>query len=188
MTIWELTIEIGYNIAILVDRKGNMYHEKCSDYFKDQNDPFIRDFKIKVTEEGFSDVMTYIGVGGAFVVNAKVRQLIETYFGNLSIQFLPCFSKQFPDIDPWIMNVCEYHDVLDVPNCICRTGLNIDDKEVIMSIKRNAFTKAARELDIFKIYVNNEKNCFHLFVSDRFKSIMEENGVTGFALEKVYSI
>ena len=43
-------------------------------------------------------------------------------------------------------------------------------------------------MDFFKIYLEERKYNTYLFVSDRFKKIMEENNVTGLALEKVYSI
>lgn len=48
--------------------------------------------------------------------------------------------------------------------------------------------KEALDLDIFKIYLGDNKHSTCLFVSDRFKKIMEENNVTGSALEKVYTI
>ena len=50
------------------------------------------------------------------------------------------------------------------------------------------FKKEAFDLDFFKIYLEERKYNTYLFVSDRFKKIMEENNVTSLALEKVYSI
>ena len=51
-----------------------------------------------------------------------------------------------------------------------------------------AFKKEAFDLDFFKIYLEERKYTTYLFVSDKFKQLMEKNDVTGLALEKVYSI
>lgn len=61
-------------------------------------------------------------------------------------------------------------------------------KEVIKSVDKYVFKKEAFDLDFFKIYLGERKYTTYLFVSDRFKETMEENNVTGLALEKVYSI
>lgn len=90
--------------------------------------------------------------------------------------------------EPWLLNVCEYHDVLDLNKSICRTTHNLQGEEVIRSVKKYALKKEAFDLDIFKIYLRDSKYTTSLFVSDRFKNLMEENNVTGLALEKIYSI
>ena len=61
-------------------------------------------------------------------------------------------------------------------------------QEAIKSVDKYVFKKEAFDLDFFKIYLEERKYNTYLFVSDRFKKIMEENNVTGLALEKVYSI
>ena len=61
-------------------------------------------------------------------------------------------------------------------------------KEVIKSVEKYVFRKEAFMLDFFKIYLEERKYTTYLFVTDRFKKIMEENNVTGLSLEKVYSI
>ena len=61
-------------------------------------------------------------------------------------------------------------------------------KEAIKSVDKYVFKKEAFDLDFFKIYLEERKYTTYLFVTDRFKQLMEENNVTGLALEKVYSI
>ena len=188
MNIYNVIVNEDYNNAFLIDQNGKQCFDKNSDYMAINDSPPIRKLKIEVKEKGFPDIMNYWGTSGACIVNAKTKALIEYFLGSLSIQFFPCYCSQFPKLDLWILNVCEYHDVLDVNNCVCRKMHNFEGKEVIRSIKKYAFKKEAFDLDMFKIYINDKKNNLALFVSDKFKKIMEENNITGLALEKVYSI
>ncbi len=188
MNIWKVIKNEGFNNAFLINENGEQCFDKDSSYMEIQLSPSIRNLKIEQTDKGFADVMNYWGTSGTFIVNSKTRFLIESFFGTLSIQFLPCHCSQYPDLDLWVLNVCEYHDVLDLNNCVCRKMHNFEGKEVIRSIKKYAFSKEAFDLDIFKTILNNRKDNISLFVSDRFKNIMEENNVTGLALEKVYSM
>lgn len=185
MTIWELTVEFGYNIAVLIDENDNMRYENS---YYDKDKLYVRKIKIEETLKGFSDIMNYSGIGGAFIVNSKFKSILESNFCNLSMQFYPCYCEQYSNIQMWVLNICEYHDVLDIPNCIYRKGHDCNGNEIIMTIKKYAFKTDAFKLDIFKIYQNGKENSFHLYVSDRFKAIMEENGVTGLNLKSVYSI
>lgn len=188
MNIWELRGNEGYNYAFLKDSDGKVCHEDGRYFLEIQNEPHIRDIMIKPQNKGFSDIMSYLGTSGSCIVSKKLKLLLEKYYGNLAIQFFPCRCEQFPDVKMWILNVCEYHDVLDIEKSVYRKGKNRQGESVIVTINKYAFTKQAFDLDIFKIYINNNKRTVHLFVSDRFKTIMEENGVTGLALKKVYSI
>ena len=188
MNIWKVIANEGYNNAFLIDSTGKQRFDKDSDYMDIVDSLPLRTLKIETTEKGFPDIMNYWGTSGTFIVSAKTKALIESFFGGLSIQFFPCYCSQYPKLDLWILNVCEYHDVLDVDNCVCRKMHNYEGKEVIRSVKKYAFKKEAFDLDIFKIILSAQKDTISLFVSDRFKRIMEENNVTGLALEKVYSI
>ena len=116
--------------------------------------------------------------------------MIQQYYGKLEIQFLPCICDQFKEheIEFWLLNVCEYHDVLDLNKSVCRTTHNLRGEEVISSVKKYVVKKEAFNLDIFKIYLGSFKHTTCLFVSDRFKKIMVDNNVTGLALQNVYSV
>ena len=132
--------------------------------------------------------MNYWGVSGSCIVSTRLKALLVREFGNLNIQFIPCISKQFPNVEMWILNVCEYHDVLDLKNIVYQKGYNLKGEEIIKNIERLVFKKEAFKLDMFKIIKNGTKRSIRLYVSDHFKAIMDENGITGLALEKVYSI
>lgn len=190
MNIWKVIANEGYNNAFLIDKNGNQCFDPDSDFMEIKELPPTRLLKIEITEKGFPDIMNYWGMNGTIIVNSRVKKLIQDQYGCLAIQFLPCKCDQFKDneIELWLLNVCEYHDVLDVNNCVCRKMHNYEGKEVIRSVKKYAFKKDAFDLDIFKTYLESRKHTTCLFVSDRFKEIMEENNVTGLALEKVYSI
>lgn len=116
--------------------------------------------------------------------------MMQEYYGELAIQFLPCTCNQFKEheIELWLLNVCEYHDVLDLNKSICKKTHTLQGEVVIRSVNKYVFKKEAFDLDVFKIYLGGSKYTTCLFVSDRFKKTMEESNVTGLALERVYSI
>ncbi|MGN0632249.1 MAG: imm11 family protein, partial [Oscillospiraceae bacterium] len=180
----------GYNNAFLTDSDGIQCFDPISDFMEINENPSTRFLKIEITDKGFPDIMNYWGMNGTTIVNSKVKKLIQEYYGKLAIQFFPCICNQFKEhkIELWLLNVCEYYDVLDLNKSICKKNHNLQGEEVIRSVKKYAFKKEAFDLDIFKIYLGSRKHTTCLFVSDRFKEIMEENNVTGLALEKVYSI
>jgi hypothetical protein len=188
MNIWKVMVNEGYNNAYLIDSSGKQRFDKASDYMTVSDRPPLRTLKIESTEKGFPDIINYWGTNGAIIVNSKVKNLIEQYYGTLSIQFLPCICTNYQDLHLWIWNVCEYHNLLDIDNSICDRIHNLQGKEVIRSVKKYAFIEEAFSFDFFKIYLEERKYTTYLFVNDRFKKIMEENNVTGLALEKVYSI
>lgn len=188
MTIWEIIANEEYNNAYLIDENGEQCFERSS-YFKEiQNDSFIRDLKIETNEKGFGDKMNYWGTSGSGIVSPKMKGLLEKYFGDLAIQFFPCKSKQFPNAEMWILSVCEYHDVLDYEKTVFSKMKKSNGEEMIIGINDYVFTEKAFELDMFKIYVNTTKMYMRLYVSDRFKRIMEENGVTGLVYKEIYSV
>lgn len=188
MTIWEIIANEEYNNAYLIDENGKQHFENGFHFMDIQNAPFTRELKIGANDKGFGDIMNYWGTSGSCIVSPKMKGLLEKYFGDLTIQFFPCNSKQFPDKEMWILNACEYHDVLDYEKTVFSKMKKSNGEEMIIGINKYVFTEKAFELDMFKIYVNTTKMTTRLYVSDRFKSIMEENGVTGLALKEIYSI
>ena len=188
MTIWNILANDDYNNAFLIDENGKQRYENGYDLMNIQIEPFVRELKIEIRKNGFSDIMNYWGFGGTVIVSSKVKKLIETHFADISIQFLPCHCKQFPSAELWILNVLDYHDVLDISKCDYKYSHNITGEEVIRSIKKYSFIEKAFEYDMFKVCLPNRKLVTSLFVSDRFKAIMKENGVTGLNLKPVYSI
>ena len=188
MNIWKVIANEGYNNAFLIDECGKQCFDMASDFMEIIEPQSTRLLRIEMTDKGFPDIMNYWGINGTILVNSKVKALIENYYGSLSIQFFPCKCNQFNEIKLWLLNICEYHDVLDLSNSICKKTHNLQGIEVIRSVKKYCFTGEAFDLDLFKIYLDKRKYTTTLFVSDRFKRMMEENNITGLALEKVYSI
>lgn len=190
MNIWKVIANEGYNNAYLTDSNGIQRFDPASDFKEINDNPPTRLLKIEVTDKGFPDIMNYWGMNGTIIVNSKVKKLIQDHYGYLAIQFLPCSCNCFNDCktELWLLNVCEYHDVLDLNKSICKRSHNLQGVEVIRSVKKYSFKIEVFDLDIFKIYLDGLKHTTCLFISDRFKEIMEENNVTGLALEKVYSI
>ena len=190
MNIWKVIANEGYNNAYLIDTNGKQCFDPVSDFKEINDDPPTRLLKIEVTDKGNHDIMNYWGMNGTAIVNSKVKNLMQEYYGELAIRFLPCICSQFKEKETelWLLNVCEYHDVLDLNKSICKKTHNLQGEEVIRSVKKYEFKREGFDLDLFNIYLEERKYTTYLFVSDRFKRLMEENNVTGLALEKVYSI
>ena len=131
MTIWELNANDGYNNAYLINEFGERIYEKGS-FFKDlQTVLQVRNILIERFSKGFPDVMNYWGVSGSCIVSSKLKSLLEKEFADLSIQFFPCKCKQYPNVEMWILNVCEYHDVLDVKKSNCQLTNNFKEDWLI---------------------------------------------------------
>ena len=188
MTIWQLNTNGDYNEAFLVDENGEQCHDIGENYLELQPVALTRKINIETHAKGFPDIMFYGGILGSCIVNKKVKDLIETNFSELAIQYFPCTCEEYPDNEMWVLNVCEYHDVFDNKNSVYRTLINHKGEEKISYIKKIAFKKEAFNIGLFKIYIDGYKSTIRLFVNDRFKTIMEENGVTGLNLKPVYSI
>ena len=71
---------------------------------------------------------------------------------------------------------------------IFRIAINRKGNRVITHIDSYAFKNEVFNLDIFKIILNGKKYTIDLFVTDKFKSIIEQNNITGLNLKKVYEI
>ena len=86
----------------------------------------------------------------------------------------------------WILNAYKYQDLLDVKKSKYDTLINLKGEKVIRSVDKYVFTKEVYEHDIFKLFISGQKRETHLFLSDRFKQVMQENEVTGLAYKKIY--
>lgn len=122
MNIWKLIANEGYNNAYLIDSNGNQCFDPVAVFYEINDDPSARLIKIGSTEKGFPDIMNYWGMNETAIVNTKVKELIEAYYGVSAIQFLPCICNELKGqkIELWLLNVCEYHDVLDLNKSICK--------------------------------------------------------------------
>lgn len=188
MTIWQVVTNSDYNESFLIDENGEQQNDIGHDFLEIQPVALTREIKIESHKKGFPDIMFYGGILGSCIVNHKVKDLLETNFSELAIQFFPCICKEYPDIEMWILNVCEYHDLFDYKKSVYRTIINHKGEEKISFIKKFVFKKEAFDIGLFKIYIDGYKSTIRLYVNDHFKAIMEENGVTGLNLKPVYSI
>ena len=186
MIVWKRMVNEGYNNAFLINENGKQIFERPADFMDYQINPHIRNIRIEVGKNGFPDVMNYWGVNGTFIVNEKAKSVLEKNFSNQKIQFFHCHCSQYPEMNFWILNAYNYQDLLDVKKSKYDTLINLKGEEVIRSVDKYVFTKEVYEHDIFKLFISGQKRETHLFLSDRFKQVMQENGVTGLAYKKVY--
>lgn len=102
---------------------------------------------------------------------------------NFLTQYALNFRKKI-----FILNIFNYKDILDLNKSKYTSGIDRYGKKAIGYFKSYAFKEEARNLDIFKIIVNGQKRINHLFVTDTFRNVIEQNNITGLRLKKVYEI
>lgn len=187
MTIWEVIDNNDYRDFTLVN-DNNEYITDIATHFeeKQKNTSFIRKIQTLDNDLPFGDIMNYISINGTCVVNEKTKKILETNFQE--IQFFNAICPKYPEEKFFILNVLNYKDVLDINKSKYTTGISRYGELKIGTIKSYAFKEEVRNLDIFKIIVNGKKRINHLFVTDTFKNIMEQNKITGLSLRKVYEI
>ena len=186
MEIWEVRTEEIYKSCILINDDGKQISDSNIYFYKEQKDlSFER--KIRFIGGGkIADISYYCGLSGTFVVNDRTKILFESNFN--SIQFFPLICENYQKKKFWLLNIFNYQDVLDIAHCKYNTIRNIKGEMSICHIESYAFLDSAYDLDIFKIIVNGVKRFNTLFVTDKFKKIIEENNITGLNLKKVYEI
>ncbi len=182
MTIWEVGWNNDFKRVILVDS-----HERIADFKEKQEDTsFIRTIKTLDADMPLGDIMNYISMSGTFVLNEKTKIILENNFEG--IQFFNTICPEFPQEKFFILNTFNYKDILDLNKSKYTSGIDRYGKKAIGYFKSYAFKEEARNLDIFKIIVNGQKRINHLFVTDTFRNVMEQNNITGLRLRKVYEI
>lgn len=187
MNIWRISGNSNYKSCILIDNNNKQIYDPAF-YFKEKQEDlsFKRKIKFIDIDCSFADISNYFGTSGTFVINDKTKKIFETHFNH--IQFFPLICDQYPEKTFWLLNVYNYHDVLDISHCKYDTILNRKGNRVITHIDSYAFKNEVLNLDIFKIILNGKKYTIDLFVTDTFKDIMEQNNITGLRLKKVYEI
>lgn len=185
MNIWEVGWNNDFKRVILV----NSHNERIADniiYFKEKQEDtsFIRTIKTLDADMPLGDIMNYISMSGTFVLNEKTKIILEKHFNE--IQFFNTICPEYPEEKFFLLNTFNFQNILDVNKCKYTTVKSKYGELKIGTIKSYAFKEEARNLDIFKIIVNGKKRINHLFVTDTFKDIMEQNNITGLRLKKVY--
>ena len=187
MTIWRLTVNEEFDNAFLIRGEKRNAFEANSVFCGIQPDPETRTIRLESGRNGFPDIMNYWGAVGScgFIVSEKMKDLLENSFAGVTMQFIPCVCEGFPDKKVWIWNACEFHDLLDVEHSEYDTIVDLKGNTVIRKVEKYAFKPEAAKHDMFKIYLNGRPNSSPLFFTERFKDVMEQNGIKGFAYEKV---
>ncbi len=152
MNIWKVIANEGYNNAFLIDKNRNQCFDPDSDFTDIKELPPTRLLKIEITEKGFPDIMNYWGMNGTIIVNSRVKELIQDHYGCLAIQFLPCECDQFKnnEIELWLLNVCEYHDVLDLNKSICKKIIICRAKRLLDQLRNMLLKKTLSTLIFLK--------------------------------------
>lgn len=185
MIIWKVMTEEIYKSCIFVNDEWKQISDSNTYFLEEQKD-FSFERKVKFVGTGkIADISYYCGISGTFVVNDRTRILFESNFKNIQFFPLVCesYKKKF-----WLLNAFNYQDVLDIAHCKYDTIRNIKGQMAICHIEFYAFLDSVCDSDIFKLVVDGVKRFNMLFVTDKFKKIIEENNITGLNLQKVYEI
>ena len=188
MTIWKVMCNNDYRNFCLVNSNNEYVTDILSHFEEKQEEPyFSRTIRtLKDDNNPLGDIMNYSSMSGTFLVNERTKKVLEKHFNE--IQFFNTICPEYPEEKFFILNVLNYKDVLDINKSKYKTGISRYGELKIGTIKSYAFKEEVRNLDIFKIIVNGVKRADYLFVTDKFKKIIEENNITGLSLRKVYEI
>ena len=186
MTIWEVIDNDDYRDFCLMN-SNHPYITDSSAYFKEKQEDtsFVRTIRT-LNNNPLADIMNYCSISGTFLVNQKAKKVLQENFEG--IQFFDTICAEYLEEKFFLLNVFNYQDVLDMSRSEYKSGKNRYGKFAVGYITSYVFQKEAFELDIFKIIVNGQKRTNHLFVTDKFKRVIEENHLTGLCLRKVYEL
>ncbi len=186
MTIWKVMSEENYKSCVLINDEEKQISDSNT-YFSEEQKDLSFERKVRFVGKGkIADISYYCGISGTFVVNDRTKILFESNFKN--IQFFPLICENYKKKKFWLLNVFNYQNALDIAHCKYDTIRNIKGQMAICHIESYAFLDSVCNLDIFKIIVNGVKRFNILFVTDKFKKIIEENNITGLNLKKVYEL
>ncbi len=186
MNIWKINAQDGYRSFIRIDENGKQIFEKNFDFYDYQNEPSVRILKDDNSGK-LSDFMYYFSGSGTKIVSNRFKEVIESWYPDLKLQFLPTFCKSITDKKLWVINAYDHADVLDLPKCKYTTSINRKGECVIDEIKEYCFKKEAFEHLIFKVIYPDRKEMLSIFATDEFIDLFESNGLIGLRKEKVYS-
>ncbi len=186
MTIWEVMCNYDLKNFTLINSNNEYVTDIATHFIEKQNDTsFIRKIQT-LDDKPLGDIMNYISISGTFLINEKTKKILEKHFNE--IQFFNTICPEYPEEKIFLLNTFNFQDILDVNKCKYTSVKSKYGELKIGTIKSYAFKEEARNLDIFKIIVNGQKRINHLFVTDTFKDIMEQNNITSLRLRKVYEI
>ncbi len=188
MIIWEVINNNDYKNFCLVNNNNEYVTDILSQFESKQEDlSFIRTIRtLKDDNNPLGDIMNCSSMRGTFLVNEKTKEILQTNFKG--IQFFNTICYEYPQEKFFILNAFNYHNILDINKCKYKTGISRYGEIQIGFIKSYAFKEEVCNLDIFKIIVNGIKRSDYLFVTDKFKNVIEQNNITGLRLRKVYEI
>lgn len=189
MTIWEVIPNNEYRNFCLI----NENHQWVTDFIihfegKQENTSFVRTIcTLEGDNHPLGDIMNYSSMRGTFLVNQKAKKVLQENFDG--IQFFDTVCAEYPEEKFFLLNIFNYQDdVLDTSRSEYKSVKNRYGEFTIGHITSYVFQEKAFELDMFKIVVNGRKYTRNLFVSDKFKRVIEENHLTGLCLRKVYEL
>lgn len=137
-----------------------------------------------IDEKPLADIMNFWSALSIYVVSEKAKNVFEHCLEE--IKFSEVFYPEMPTEKFYLLIIQKYYDVLDINHCKYQTIRNRYGECRISNINSYAFKSTVSDLDIFRIIVNQKSYDTHLFITDIFKNIVENNNLTGLNFRKVY--
>lgn len=165
--ITRINIAIGNNSAYLaVDGNEKKYRKSILKGEK-VNAPDSTCFSIKNKTKQYNDC---IGDYTYFLVNEKVKNIIESTVKKQQIQFVP--FKFLEDKTYWLLNCIGLKDCMDYNNSIYTT-FDDESTDEITALKVN--TAQIAEYDLFRL----KEHRYSIFITKKLQEKLEEAGITG---------
>lgn len=127
-----------------------------------------------------TDIIKLWGYSSGFIINDKSMNILKKY--NLNLQFLP--------VELFVKNNTKYYWIHILSNIEGLDTINSKTRKIydkyIVEIYEYVFNENIVGHDVFKLILNGHVSATQIFVTDKFKKIIEENNITGLKFEKIY--
>lgn len=181
MKIWKLGIDFkDFKSYMRVDRD----EEKCeelSSYInsgKKNNNVFDGD-EIAVYEGSVKADFSHIWDISGNVLSEKAKNVLKDVLKD-NVELI---VMQAEEEELYLMNVFNLIDALDYE----LSEISYGPSGLALAVKKYVFKPdVVKENDIFNIYLKGRVYGTNIFVSDKFKKIVEENNLTGFSFTEVW--
>lgn len=125
------------------------------------------------------DFPKFWGALGVLMISERARKCLEDIIGRY-VEFIPVCANGKPY---YIVNLLNVLDAVDYSKSVFR----VLDTGLVVGLEKYAFSEDRLQgNDMFKILLNGRIYSTEIFVSDKIKQTIEENGLSGVKFIKVW--
>lgn len=125
-----------------------------------------------------SDFILFWNVSGVLITNLRTKLILKDMVRD-AVEFIPV---KLEDTILYILNVIKVIDAVDYEKTILRRQSN----GLVVGMEKYSFNEILiKEESIFKVFLK-DKVCIETYVTEKFRTIVEENHLTGIEFEEVW--